>query len=108
MARGNEAKAAATIKGATNLPSFYGMVTLTEWIHVHTGIQYMALVGQVSILEATTLVGFEIRHSPEANWVARIEGKTTCYYIPGCKVRAVAALGNEGANLAQGTVWAVP
>ncbi len=68
---------------------FYGSVSLVDWLRTADGGSVLVLQGKISILEASKVVGFDIKHDPSANWIARIEGPTQTYNIPGCKVRAV-------------------
>lgn len=70
---------------------FYGSVSLVEWLTAIDGEQYLVLTGEVSVLEAAKVVGFAIKHDPTANWIARIDGPTQSYNIPGCKVRGIIA-----------------
>lgn len=75
---------------------FYGAVCLKDWFQdPMTGRSLRSLLGVVKILEVKDMIGFDPGKS-EANWIARVEGDSRSYNIPGCQVRAVITLESPG------------
>ncbi len=73
-----------------------GFVTVDEQTMAADGHYYWAFVGKISVLQGSSLVGFDIVTERNANWVAMIQGPTQTYYIPGCKVQMIGTLdGNQ-------------
>ncbi len=70
---------------------FAGIVYLKDWIRGIDGKQYMAIAGQVSIVEDKDLIGFKTRGT-ESNWVANIKSvldSRSVLTVLGCQIRAI-------------------
>ncbi|MGB6771170.1 MAG: hypothetical protein WBF51_04115 [Candidatus Dormiibacterota bacterium] len=71
------------------IQNFPGSVHTTGWFETPLG-QKKVFCGHISVLHAAAVVGFAIRHHPEANWIAKVEGPTgESWYFPGCQVAAI-------------------
>lgn len=72
-----------------NTKGFTGIVQMKTYNLMPDGRQYVGVAGKVSILADADVVGFEVKGSETANWIARVQGPTGSVNILGCQIRMV-------------------
>lgn len=72
-----------------NVKGFDGAVQLKNYVMMPDGKNYLGVVGKVSILSDSEVVGFEVKGSETANWIARVEGSKGSVNILGCQIRLI-------------------
>lgn len=72
-----------------NVKEFDGAVQLKQYAMMPDGKNYIGVVGKVSILSDKEVVGFEVRGSETANWIARVQGPSGSVNILGCQIKMV-------------------
>jgi len=90
-----------------NVRYFEGSVCLVDWQETPRG-QKRVFSGRLSILPAEEVMGFRVRHSPDANWIARVVGPSgESWNFPGCKVASITTHPLDGRSFG-GNEYVVP
>lgn len=79
----------STTEPRFNPTDFFGVVQLKAFSLFPNGKQYNGIAGKVSILADKDVVGFEVKGSETANWIARIDGINGSVNVLGCQIRMV-------------------
>jgi len=88
---------------------FDGTVMLHHWFRAKDGQQYDVLAGNIRVLAANVVVGFDLLTDKNANWVALIVGETDQITIAGCQVMGVTACDLSSITYeASRTIYRVP